>query len=251
MSTITLKTNKKPHFSKVVFECDKPINKKLDKYELTKDFLNCANTTAYVGTQGSGKTSLAISQVKTIYKKCFHHIYLFMPPTSRGSLKDNIFEKHLDVANLYDDLNEITIADVNMKLEANTAKKEWSLIIFDDVQKNLKNNGVLLSLQNLIANMRHLRCVNIILLQNWFACPKSMRELMTNVIIFKLGKSQTNKIFEEVIESEKEHFNEIRKFVYDKPKQYLFVNIATQKMFKGFDEIIIHNKDDDDSDIEL
>ena len=32
---------------------------------------------------------------------------------------------------------------------------------------------------------------------------------------------------------------EIMNFVYDKPHQYLMLNIESQKMYKGFDEIII------------
>jgi hypothetical protein len=32
------------------------------------------------------------------------------------------------------------------------------------------------------------------------------------------------------------------KLVYDKPHQYLMMNVENQKLYKGFDEIIIHDK---------
>ena len=48
-----LKINDKPKLTKIKFSCDDPIHKKLDNYELTKDFLNQFNTTALIGTQGS------------------------------------------------------------------------------------------------------------------------------------------------------------------------------------------------------
>ena len=34
-----LKINDKPKLTKIKFSCDDPIHKKLDNYELTKDFL--------------------------------------------------------------------------------------------------------------------------------------------------------------------------------------------------------------------
>ena len=44
-------------------------------------------------------------------------------------------------------------------------------------------------------------------------------------------------------------YNEInltRKLIYDKPYQYLFINTDTQRLFKGFDEIIVQDGEDDD-----
>ncbi len=33
--------------------------------------------------------------------------------------------------------------------------------------------------------------------------------------------------------------DDIRKLVYDKPYQYLFINVDSQRLFKGWDEIIL------------
>ncbi len=158
---ITLKINDKPSLPKNKFECDDEIHEKLNKYELSKDFLNKSNTT--------GKTSLMINIVKILYKKCFHRIYVFMPESSRNSLKDNIFDKNLDESQIYEELNHGTVNDLYEKLKANSKEKLRSLVIYDDVQKSLKDYNVLVSLKNIIANQRHLRVVNLILLQNYFA----------------------------------------------------------------------------------
>ena len=83
------------------------------------------------------------------------------------------------------------------------------------MQRALKDYDTLKSLKNIVANQRHLKCVNIILLQNWFALDKSLRELINNVILFKLGKSQTDKIFKEIIETHKDKFDDVRKLVFD------------------------------------
>jgi hypothetical protein len=104
---------------------------------------------------------------------------------------------------------------------------------------------VLLSLKNIVANQRHLKVVNFILLQNYFALDKSLRELCNNIILFKLNKTQTEKIFIENVESAKEKFEYIRDCVFDKPYEWMFINVPTQRIFKGFDEILYENYDSD------
>jgi len=235
---IRIKENKKPDIHKIKFECDVEIHKKLNEYELSKEFLNKSNTTVFIGRQGSGKTSLCINIVKQLYKKCFHYIYVFMPYTSRKSLSNNIFDKHLPTEQIYEELTQETISDLYSKLKENSENGYKSLVIYDDVQKSLKTHSVLLSLKNIIANQRHLGVVNLILLQNYFSLDKSLRELINNVILFKLNKTQTEKVFTECVESARDKFEDIRDFVFDKPYTWMFINVPTQRIFKEWDEIL-------------
>ena len=213
----------------------------MNKYELSSAFLNKSNTTIFIGRQGSGKTSLMINIVKKLYKKCFHFVYVFMPHSSRKSLQDNIFDKHLAEDQIFEELNQANINQLYMKLKSNSEDGYRSLIIFDDVQKALKDHSVLLSLKNIIANQRHLKVCNIILLQNYFALDKSLRELVNNVIMFKLNKTQTEKVFNECVESAKDKFEEIRNLVYDEPYQWMLINLPSQRIFKQWDEIIYND----------
>ena len=212
------------------------------EFELTKDFLNKSNTTLFIGRQGSGKTSLMINIVKKLYKKCFHFVYIFMPHSSRKSLNNNIFDKHLKEDQIYEELNEQNINELYSKLKNNSEDGYRSLVIFDDVQKALKDHKILQSLKNIIANQRHLKVCNIILLQNYYALDKSLRELANNIIMFKLNKSQTEKIFNEAVESAKDKFSEIRDLVFDKPYTWLFINLTSQRIFKEWDEIIYNDE---------
>jgi hypothetical protein len=239
---IKLKENNKPNITKIVFECDEELHKKLNEYELSKEFLNKSNTTVFVGRQGSGKTSLLINFVKILYKKVFNYIYVIMPHSSRKSLKNNIFDKYLPQDQIYEELNEETITDIYRRLKENSENGYKSLVIYDDVQKALKNHSVLLSLKNIIANQRHLKVVNLILVQNYFALEKSLRELISNIIMFKLNKTQTEKIFNENVEHAKDKFEVIRDFVFDEPYNWMFINISSQKIFKGFDEILYNEE---------
>ena len=244
-----LKINPKPDLKEIKFSCDEPLHSKLEAYPLTRDFLNCYNTTCIIGTQGSGKTSLTVNLLLGPYKKVYHWVYLFMPKTSRSSLKNNVFDRYLPKNQIFEELNEQTINDVYEKIKINSANGHKSIIIYDDVQKALRNYDTLKSLKNILANQRHLKVVNIILLQNFFALDKSLRELINNVILFKLGKAQTEKVFNEVVESHRDKFEQIRKLVYDASHNWLFVNIKSQRMFKNFDEIMMDDEEDE-SDLE-
>ena len=84
--------NNAPEFKKVKFHCDDCLNKKLNEFELIKNHLNHYNTTAIIGTMGSGKTSLTINLLK-LFKKTFHKIYVFMPAYSRNSLDEKILDQ--------------------------------------------------------------------------------------------------------------------------------------------------------------
>jgi GTPase SAR1 family protein len=244
---IEIKKNNCPNLGKVNFACDKELSSKLNQYELCKDHMNKYNTTLLIGTQGSGKTSLLINMVKKLYKKVFDKVFVFMPSTSRQSLNPNIFDV-LPENQLFEELNEQTITQVYEEIKELSADGKRCLIIYDDVQKSLKNKYVLNSLKNIIANQRHLHVVNLILVQNFFALHKSLREIVNNVVLFKLGKSQTEKVFNEIIEIHRDKFDKIRDLVYDEKYNWLFVNVATQRIYKKFDEIIFEEDENDKSD---
>ena len=77
---ITIKKHKKPILKPCEMRCDKPLHKKLDKFELTK-FLNQHTTNLLIGKPRSGKTSLLFSlfENKEILRKVYHKIYIFQP----------------------------------------------------------------------------------------------------------------------------------------------------------------------------
>ena len=98
-----------------------------------------------------------------------------MPASSRQSLQPNIFDA-LPGEQLFEELNESTIAMVYEEVKKLSADGKKTLIIYDDVQKALKNPRVLLSLKNIIANQRHLHVTNLILLST-FLFHSSIQDL--------------------------------------------------------------------------
>ena len=86
--------------------------------------------------------------------------------------------------------------------------------------------------------------------QNFFALHKSLREIVSNVVLFKLGKSQTDKIFNELIELHRDKFDEIRRLVLNEKYNWMFINLGSQKIYKKFDEIIFNEDENENNEIE-
>ncbi len=242
---IKLVENEKPNVDKIKFGCDEKICAKLDNFPMVRDNLNFYNTTVFLGRQGSGKTSLMINFVLKLYKKKFHKIYVFMPASSRQSLKKNIFEA-LPPEQVFDELTPQNIQQLYETIKENTENGHKSLVIMDDVQKALRDPFIIGQFKNMVANQRHLKVVNLILLQNYFALHPQIREIINNLIFFKMDKKQTNKIFEEVAELPKDTFLALNDFIFDEPHNWCLINQKNKKIYKMWDEIIIDDEDEQD-----
>jgi DNA replication protein DnaC len=233
----------KPNVEKISFNCDEKICDSLDKYPMVRDNLNTFKTTVILGRQGSGKTSLTVNIVKKLYRKKFHRIYLFMPRTSIASLKTNIF-KDLPQNQVFDELNYQNIVELNETIKENRENGLKSLVIMDDVQRALKDNNIIKVFKEMIANQRHLNVSFIILLQNYFALDNKVRELIHNVIFFKMDKKQNKKIFEECAEMPQSVFNDINDFIFDAPFNWCLINQRNKKIYKMWDEVEINDDED-------
>ena len=47
-----------------------------------------------------------------------------------------------------------------------------------------------------------------------------------------------------LFETDKEHALDIMNYVYKQPHDYLFLNIDSQRMYKDFDELLVHKNED-------
>lgn len=239
MMKITIIENEKPKLPQCKMLCDKGLHDKLEKYELTK-FLNQHSTTLFIGKPRSGKTSLLFSLMKGIMRKCFHRIYVFQPAESRASMSNDIFGK-LPKNQLYSELNYDNLQEVMALIKDDAAQDLNSLIIFDDQTAHLKKKDTMQLFKELIYNRRHLHVSLYFCVQTYYSVPKDLRRLWTNLFIFKTSKDELTNIWNELIEYDDALLPKIRKLVYDKPFQYLFVNTDSQRLFKQFDEIKIHD----------
>lgn len=243
MSGIEIIKNEKLKLTTPKFLCDdNPVGEHLNRYPMLKH-LNTYGFTGIIGKPGSGKTSLLVSFLtgrgkNKIFRKCFNHLLLVMPTSSRESMAKNIFEKH-DTNKMWDELDYTTAEKIYEKLLASTEQGESTLLVLDDVGASLKNKDIQKLLRLIIYNRRHLKVHIVILIQSFLSLPKEVRKLLTNIIMFKPSKVEFENLMDECFEMKKDKAIDLMHYVYNKPHQYLFLNIENQKMYTDFDEIIM------------
>jgi AAA15 family ATPase/GTPase len=247
MASLELKKNKKLSLDIPEFNCDhNPLGEHLNKYEMLSH-LNCFGFTGIIGKPGSGKTSLLVSFLtgkkdKKVFRKVFDHVVLVMPTSSRSSIKKNPFANH-NPDKMYEDLDYDSISTIHSNLKLSSAENETTLLILDDIGATLKNTELQKLFRKIIYNRRHLKVHVFVLLQSYLSVPKEIRKIFTNLIMFKPSKVEFQNLFDELFETKKDLAIDIMNMTYDVPHQYLFLNIESQRLYKNFDEIIIHDKD--------
>ena len=238
--------NECPNLKKCVMSCDGGLHPKLDKYELSKHF-NAAAMHLFLGAPRSGKTSMIYSlfQSPRVLRHCFHTIYIFQPSVSRASMTDKIFDK-LPQDQIFEELSLENLEYVMQRLRADADAGFNSAIIFDDQSAHLKNKETMKLFKELVWNRRHLHASCFFAVQSLFAVPKELRRVWTNVVIFKVNKQQLNDIWDEIVEKPRDMVDDIRKLVFDKPFQFLFINVDSQRLYKCWDEILFDDDENED-----
>jgi DNA replication protein DnaC len=236
---ITIKKGKQPKLKMPDFNVDGKLAEKLDEYEITK-LMNKSNFTLFLGRAGSGKTSLMVSllNTKALFKKVFHNIYVFMPNNSRKSMKNDLFDK-LPANQVFDELSLDDLQTVYDTAKENALENYKTLIIFDDVQKQLKDKQIEKLFLHIVNNRRHAKISLFLCCQNYFQIPKQVRSGLTDLFVFKSSKEELNQIFVEQIELYRDLFLEVIEKCYQNSHDFLYINSNSQRCFSNWDEIII------------
>ena len=230
----------KPKLKMPEFKVDEPLSKHLDDPLLSN--MNKSFCCGLVGKAGSGKTSLMISfiQTRNFFKKVFNKIYVFMPNSSRNSMKNNIFNV-LPEDQLFEGVSYEILSEVYDRLLESTENNHKSLLVFDDVQSYLKNKEVEVNLLHIIANRRHLRCSVFIVAQNYNKIPKNIRQSFTDMFLFNVGKEEYINIYEENINFSKDDFSKVlteyRRIKKTEPNSFVYIH-DKDKIFINWNEII-------------
>ena len=229
----------KPNLGNTKMNCNNVISKKLTEFPMTNEAFSTSSFNIIVGKPGQGKTSLMTCFVKTLFKKVFETIYIFMPEGSRASIENDVFGKHLPPEQVFTDLTVENITQLYQDLQKNAKEGWYSLVIIDDLQTSLKDKEILNILKRVITKTRHLRTTVFLLQQNYIACDKSLRELASNIIIYNLGKSQLSRIFDEVLQMDKAKYEKLIDLCFIEPHDWLLINLHKSRSIYRMGDLVV------------
>jgi hypothetical protein len=198
----------------------------------------------YIGSGGSGKTSHLLGQMKTVYKKKFHHIWYFCPSSSFLSVEKHPFVNHDKVfheltAEALDDIREELTSIKEDRKEDDMP--EYSLVIIDDFANNLKDKHLLSKLNSMLIKARHLNCCFLFTVQSYLYYPKILRKQLTWVSIFSgvRNKEEWMTISKELLKMKEDQAKQLYDYVFDKPYQHLDIDSFEEKFYKNGNQLQI------------
>jgi hypothetical protein len=156
-------------------------------------------------------------------------------------MKLNIFKNH-PPEKLFEELDLPTMETIYSNLVKNSSENEKTLLILDDIGASMKDKKIQMLLRRLVYNRRHLKCSINVLLQSYLSCPKEIRKLMNNIFMFKPSRIEFENLAMEAFEMKKDIAIDIMKIAYQQPHQYLLLNVDNQRLFIGFDELLIKDE---------
>ena len=112
------------------------------------------------------------------------------------------------------------------------------MLIINDSQAQFKEPAIVKTLQKIITKIRHLRCTIFLLQQNYQALQKPLRELVSNLVIFNIGKLQLSRIFEEAMQLNKDRYEKLIQICFVDPHDWILINFHRSKnIYRNFDLI--------------
>jgi len=231
-----------------------PIREVMDIYvEGIPDGISRRNGMIYllVGSGGSGKTSLLLSQFKKggAYRKKFDNLYYFCPSASFASVQSHPFKNHdkvyheLTADGLYELLN--TLIEKKEQSEKDETKPEYTMVVIDDMANNLKDKDIVRALNALLIKARHLNCSFVFTLQSFLYMPKILRKQITYATIFRPRNSEEwETIRREILQMSEADAKKVFDYIFNEPYQHLDVDAFENKFYKNFNYLNITNSDD-------
>ena len=148
---------------------------------------------------------------------------------------------------IYESLDYASINEIYQKLDANAKEDEKTLLFINDQTASLKRNDIDEVFKRIIYNRRHLKTNIIITAQSYSNFPLDTRKNIQNLLMFKPAKLEMEKVFENFLEQNRKQWFDIFKYVYDARRNFLFINVPSQRLFKNYDEIVIKEEEDEEN----
>lgn len=150
---------------------------------------------------------------------------------------------HTKTKNKLYSFNDIDIPDEDTEgaEEEEPKRIEYSCIVLDDIADKLKDKEIVKALKHLLIQSRHIMCVVIITLQNYFLMDKSLRKLINYISIFEPPNlSEWESYNNELIGLNKENSIKLKNFVYNEKFKHLDIDITNKKYYVNFNKLDIN-----------
>jgi hypothetical protein len=179
-------------------------------------------------------------------------VYVIAPPSSIDSFGPDSAWSELNPNQFYSECSDETLAHVERRILNNRRQDKKSLLLLDDVQKDLKG-PCRQRLEHLVANRRHQWLWIILAAQTYKTIPLSVRQMATDLFCFNLSKKTMLFIYEELIEMDnatytkffnyyKKHYrNELQR---GRRKPFFYINTSGPTIFSGWERELLHDEDD-------
>lgn len=236
--SIHIKLNKKLEIRKVKMKCDK-----ID--DINPILPTSHSCSIIIGQPSSGKTTLILNLItrKEFYLKKFHKVFIFSPSL-------DTIEKDIEISNggIYTKLNADDINNIfDMQKEDDHEPHLEVLCVFDDFVSFFKRDkSLLLPLEKLVLNRRHIYATIIITSQKYNLIPLSIRSNSSHLILFNGVNKEREEIFSEWSNLDKPVFNLLCKKIFAVAKAFLYIrrdkDEYKEKYFMNFNQIIIDDE---------
>lgn len=213
-------------------------------------FLNYINLTLIIGLPASGKSSLIKTLLRgspqdNLYNNVFHSVYYISPSDTMDlDLPDEKIIK-LDKEPLDQILEGIIDAEYGIGEED---EPHHALIILDDAINYIATDKRALQVfKRLVMNGRHAlgRHSSValwIVSQKVKSIPLTIRSQANQVFFFDSTKAEKEVVRDEFTPLDKPEGDQLYKYVFDEPYNFLFINLflpKNKRMFKNFNQLLI------------
>lgn len=198
---------------------------------------------AFLGIAGSGKTSMMISLLTSMKKKCrvycgvFDTILLNINKNSLASIGGDPFKKIIDQDQVYEQFDLNFIEEVVQICESNRQNDKHTIVIIDDAVTRLrsskKTHDAFVDLLNI---RRHLNLSVWILAQDLVQLSPPLRNAMNCMFIFKpVNLKRLDLLRTEYLDFNHEDFEKFCNYVWQKNYDCLFVDLKIPvKYYRNF-----------------
>ena len=213
-------------------------------------FLNYINMTAIIGLPASGKSSLIKTLLRgtpqdNLYNNVFHSVYYISPSDTMDlDLPDDKIIR-LDKEPLDQILEGIIDAEYGIGEED---EPHHVLIILDDAINYIATDKKALAVfKKLVMNGRHAlgRHSSValwIVSQKVKSIPLVIRSQANQVFFFDSTKAEKEVVRDEFTPLDKPEGDQLYKYVFDEPYNFLFINLflpKNKRLFKNFNQLLI------------